>query len=856
MSNLPESGFVFIRDEVIAAASTIPPRAEYILTSTTLYTSIQSLGNGESFTSADGRKWYIIEGFGGAGDPTKSVLSVVGQTGHVNATQLWNGLGVAPEGNIPERLRIGGKRTTNWNATREAGFYYSDYVTGLPTEARGWITGMVLRHGTEGFAHQFIYQQNSGKMWRRAGGTTGNENDWQPWKEVLDTETDIAEKMNPRYAFKSHKHPMSDVNGLIDALAANKTTWVELGEIPEANMRARLQEYGQLIDDWNDATKTGFYRSLGARNVPEATMLFGFVEAYDDQWITQTVHGITVDKPADTVSYRRERNFGAWGAWYKLRISEAEQKIVNDALYAAKNHTHAITDVTGLRGELDSLTAGGGTGGNMDGRAYPRLSNGNPLNFAWTGTTGTPAWVFGGASATDVRVYNPMNWNINTATQTELNKKETSIHTWELLTDPAVVKDNLMRFPALLTTGEKYRVSYSLLRDTLKSDYNLVYAPVDTVIKEITGAERGTAISDSDVVSGHYQNEMRRWNWTTVRDWIKGWIKKADVGLGNVDNTSDANKPVSTAANTALNGKLSLSGGTMSGEVTMAKGNAFRLAGNGAASIMHRYDGANYYILISDTQTGTWNNLRPFAIDTSNGVLINETSHYIKMTGNGDLAIRAKTLNSNSTTINNFNVSGRIRAQISRGAFDDPNGGYGEFFYEEHIGQRNSAVIRSNGFNENAYFYFDSKGHFTCAGQIRAGSKSFVIDHPLDPYNKNLVHTAIETANSEVQYHGMVKLVNGRATIDVDEVYGLTAGTISALSHKGMVTSLVNKTGFSAVRYDFIDEGKFEIICQDETSTDEIVWYYTAIRRDPYTLRIDPNIDRETGEFIAEQDKV
>lgn len=32
-------------------------------------------------------------------------------------------------------------------------------------------------------------------------------------------------------------------------------------------------------------------------------------------------------------------------------------------------------------------------------------------------------------------------------------------------------------------------------------------------------------------------------------------ITKGDVGLGNVDNTSDANKPVSTAVQTALNGK-------------------------------------------------------------------------------------------------------------------------------------------------------------------------------------------------------------------------------------------------------------------------------------------------------------
>lgn len=44
----------------------------------------------------------------------------------------------------------------------------------------------------------------------------------------------------------------------------------------------------------------------------------------------------------------------------------------------------------------------------------------------------------------------------------------------------------------------------------------------------------------------------------------KTWatIPKADVGLGNVDNTADANKPVSTATQTALNGKMNVPGGT------------------------------------------------------------------------------------------------------------------------------------------------------------------------------------------------------------------------------------------------------------------------------------------------------
>ncbi len=45
-------------------------------------------------------------------------------------------------------------------------------------------------------------------------------------------------------------------------------------------------------------------------------------------------------------------------------------------------------------------------------------------------------------------------------------------------------------------------------------------------------------------------------------------LAKADVGLGNVDNTSDANKPVSTAQQTALNLKAPLASPTFTGTVS------------------------------------------------------------------------------------------------------------------------------------------------------------------------------------------------------------------------------------------------------------------------------------------------
>jgi hypothetical protein len=44
-------------------------------------------------------------------------------------------------------------------------------------------------------------------------------------------------------------------------------------------------------------------------------------------------------------------------------------------------------------------------------------------------------------------------------------------------------------------------------------------------------------------------------------------LVKGDVGLANVDNTSDTNKPVSTAQQTALNLKANLSGATFSGNI-------------------------------------------------------------------------------------------------------------------------------------------------------------------------------------------------------------------------------------------------------------------------------------------------
>lgn len=52
-------------------------------------------------------------------------------------------------------------------------------------------------------------------------------------------------------------------------------------------------------------------------------------------------------------------------------------------------------------------------------------------------------------------------------------------------------------------------------------------------------------------------------------------LDKTDVGLGNVDNTSDANKPISTATQTALNGKISAPASPSSGQFLVYNGSAW-----------------------------------------------------------------------------------------------------------------------------------------------------------------------------------------------------------------------------------------------------------------------------------------
>lgn len=84
-------------------------------------------------------------------------------------------------------------------------------------------------------------------------------------------------------------------------------------------------------------------------------------------------------------------------------------------------------------------------------------------------------------------------------------------------------------------------------------------------------------------------------------------LTKSNIGLGNVDNTSDANKPISTATQTALDGKVAIAGDTMTGKLTVKYATPEVCVDNGEGQSISLHIGSGKVNRgIIDRKTGNW----------------------------------------------------------------------------------------------------------------------------------------------------------------------------------------------------------------------------------------------------------
>jgi len=87
-------------------------------------------------------------------------------------------------------------------------------------------------------------------------------------------------------------------------------------------------------------------------------------------------------------------------------------------------------------------------------------------------------------------------------------------------------------------------------------------------------------------------------------------LDSSDVGLANADNTSDANKPISSATQTALNDKANIASPTFTGNATFGSNvTATNFIGNALLGLTSKYvagsDSANYYFANTFQGTGS-----------------------------------------------------------------------------------------------------------------------------------------------------------------------------------------------------------------------------------------------------------
>lgn len=168
----------------------------------------------------------------------------------------------------------------------------------------------------------------------------------------------------------------------------------------------------------------------------------------------------------------------------------------------------------------------------------------------------------------------------------------------------------------------------------------------------LTALAGGTSISATELgyldgVSSNLQTQLNGKLATNGNGSSLTGLTASQVGLGNVDNTSDLNKPISTATQTALDGKLSLSGGTMTGAIDMGGFNLTNAPTIQATSLQANFisdsGGAGYPTLTNGADFNSSAAFNVSGIGLTNGATIEHSGMGLVFDGstvalyNGDL---------------------------------------------------------------------------------------------------------------------------------------------------------------------------------------------------------------------------
>jgi hypothetical protein len=136
-------------------------------------------------------------------------------------------------------------------------------------------------------------------------------------------------------------------------------------------------------------------------------------------------------------------------------------------------------------------------------------------------------------------------------------------------------------------------------------------------------------------------------------------------------------------------------------------------------------------------------------------------------------------------------------------------------------------------------------------GSVSKSSGSFKIDHPLKEDTHYLVHSFVESPQANNIYRGRVQLIDGKATVNLDEVSTMTEGTFAALN-RNIHTYTSNESDWDAVR-GTVKGNILTIECQNAQSTATVSWLVIGERQDKHMY--DTEWTDKNGKVIVEPEK-
>jgi len=186
-----------------------------------------------------------------------------------------------------------------------------------------------------------------------------------------------------------------------------------------------------------------------------------------------------------------------------------------------------------------------------------------------------------------------------------------------------------------------------------------------------------------------------------------------------------------------------------------------------------------------------------------------------------------------------YSTNGAANMQINYNGYQNGSTQFRNFFIYD-------------GKTANLFGITGSSGRVNVVNEFTAGTKTFQIDHPVVPTEKELYHMVIEGPRADLIYRG-----TGRCdeVVDLNEdstSHPMLDGTFQALTQNAVVTSLQNQDSFVRTKPGEIYGALFKILCEEDTN-DRVAWVVMAERADLFIKSIERTDSQ--GRLIPEHNK-